>query len=635
VSAIIIAGLAALTLVRQFRAMREAGRLQQIVGIAMQVGETYCALNNARHTVPGYIDSYRYEGPNKDFAVKRVALYREDQKTLIEAMRETERVIAAQNTEELSTAYVSMLTALQGSLKGLAGYLPQLEKGDHDKPTAIAGLEKYQLELLDFLATAARLTEDAGTAKDLTALGNFLAAKRLLWLLRGSAFTAVANNRTERISYQVTVEVRFGTNNVAEMYGLARTVGTPRIRAHIDNFFKGPDAQQYLGTTTLLAGTGLKATADAAAEHDAYLKVQPQRGAFEESYYKLGPLAIDTVHRICDEIRAGLEAQRQSVRTAFIYTGSALLVVSAFAIFVFWRTVTTVNRQIRGISHELATGSDRCGKASGMLLVSSEMLANHASQEAARNEEICSTLGELSSMAAANLQNLASARAQVVQANGSVDEGVNAMKEMAAAMTALDRSSQEISKIINSIQDIAFQTNILALNAAVEAARAGEAGAGFSVVADEVRALAQRSAKAATDTHERIQNALVNARKGMQMTTEFGNRLSKIVEHIHHFRTSTDQIGEAVERQTKGISEVAAAMAGMSEATQQVAANSQENAAGAAELQAVTRVIEASSQSLAAIAGGVTIAATSSAPISGAGAGRQQKQRERRPVVVA
>ena len=151
-------------------------------------------------------------------------------------------------------------------------------------------------------------------------------------------------------------------------------------------------------------------------------------------------------------------------------------------------------------------------------------------------------------------------------------------------MSAIQASSSEISKIIKTIDEIAFQTNILALNAAVEAARAGEAGLGFAVVADEVRSLAQRCAAAARETSDRISDSTEKSTQGARVSEKVAANLSAIVERIRRLDEMVAEIAQASHEQSKGIAQVGESVNGIDKITQSNAALSQQSAASAEEL---------------------------------------------------
>jgi methyl-accepting chemotaxis protein len=169
-------------------------------------------------------------------------------------------------------------------------------------------------------------------------------------------------------------------------------------------------------------------------------------------------------------------------------------------------------------------------------------------------------------------------------ARRAVDAGAASMTGMVAAMSGIKASSSEIAKIIKTIDEIAFQTNILALNAAVEAARAGEAGLGFAVVAEEVRALAQRSASAARETAGKIEAALAKSDEGARISGEVSTLLTQVVDQVRRMDDLVGEIATASREQSQGIEQVATAVSKMDGIVQANAAGAEESASAAQEL---------------------------------------------------
>ena len=178
------------------------------------------------------------------------------------------------------------------------------------------------------------------------------------------------------------------------------------------------------------------------------------------------------------------------------------------------------------------------------------------------------------------------------------------MEEMKRAMDAIKGASDDISKIIKTIDEIAFQTNILALNAAVEAARAGEAGMGFAVVAEEVRNLAQRSAQSAKETAGKIEDSVKKSEHGVQICGKVAQSLSAIVGKARQVDTLVAEIAQASKEKTQGIEQVHTAVSQMDKVTQSNAAGAEESAAAAEELSAQAVVLQESVAELRALVDG-------------------------------
>ncbi len=289
--------------------------------------------------------------------------------------------------------------------------------------------------------------------------------------------------------------------------------------------------------------------------------------------------------------RATSEILDRNLRTtlllASVIGGIALLAVGAVQ-FLSIR----ISRRFGLLSAALGDeGGDIRVKAEGFNSSSSQ-LADGASQQAAALEETSASLEEMASMTKRNAESAQNTKQIAGQARTLVDAGAASMARMVTAMGGIKSSSAEIAKIIKTIDEIAFQTNILALNAAVEAARAGEAGAGFAVVAEEVRALAQRSAAAARETAGKIEIALQRSEEGGRISTEVSGVLTQVVEQVRHMDTLVAEIATASGEQSQGIEQVRNAVQEMDKVTQATAATAEQSAAAAQELTAQSQQLE-------------------------------------------
>jgi methyl-accepting chemotaxis protein len=253
----------------------------------------------------------------------------------------------------------------------------------------------------------------------------------------------------------------------------------------------------------------------------------------------------------------------------------------------FAKMKTSINSAVDNLDQALSQVSqatEQVSSASQQISAGSQSLAQGANEQASSLEEISSSLEEMTSMTKQSADNANQAKTLAVEANGNAKGGVEAMKKMDVAIQKIKVSSDETSKIIKTIDEIAMQTNLLALNAAVEAARAGEAGRGFAVVAEEVRNLAQRSAEAAKNTANMIAESVKNADEGVKIAGEVSSVFVSIDGSVKKVNDLINEIAAASQEQSQGIEQVNTAVAQMDKVTQQNAANAEESASAAEEL---------------------------------------------------
>ncbi|MDE1993605.1 MAG: MCP four helix bundle domain-containing protein [Rhizobiaceae bacterium] len=253
--------------------------------------------------------------------------------------------------------------------------------------------------------------------------------------------------------------------------------------------------------------------------------------------------------------------------------------------------------QLSGTLRSVAQSTGAIDSGSREISRSADDLSKRTEQQAASLEETAAALDEITVNVTNSSKRVDEARAIAIQANTSAAQSGTVVANAVNAMQRIEASSAQISNIIGVIDAIAFQTNLLALNAGVEAARAGEAGRGFAVVAQEVRELAQRSAKAAKEIKDLISNSTSEVESGVTLVRDTGEALKTIEQYIVTINQHMDAIATSAREQSTGLGEVNTAVNQMDQVTQQNAAMVEEtNAAGATLATEATRLRELISQ---------------------------------------
>jgi len=265
---------------------------------------------------------------------------------------------------------------------------------------------------------------------------------------------------------------------------------------------------------------------------------------------------------------------------------AGIIVIAVAASIIFWTVQKSISTPINHIVESLNEGAEQLSSASSEISSASQMLAEGASEQAASIQESSSSLEEISSRTKKNADNATQADKLMKESNEVVLKANRSMGELSSAMEEISKTGEETAKIIKTIDEIAFQTNLLALNAAVEAARAGEVGAGFAVVAGEVRNLAMRAAEAARNTSHLIDGTVKRIRQGSDLVVKTGEAFSEVAKGTHKVGELVSEIAISSREQAQGLDQVNNAVDGMDKIAQRNAANAEESASTSEELSA-------------------------------------------------
>jgi len=384
---------------------------------------------------------------------------------------------------------------------------------------------------------------------------------------------------------RLEVEISVDSADNAKIYDeLGKLITEENGRALLD---KTKTARaEYIHIRDAVLVISRQATNNAAAYGMARSQMDPVSDRY---LIALGAL-IDFIRADAEGTSKTIQSAAQSSQIGILF---GLVLGSLVGIGVAFSIIRGTGKILNGVASTLEDGSNQVASAARQVSSASQSLAEGASEQAASLEETSSSLEEMSSMTKRNTCNADKVNELARQTRVAADTGASDMQAMAAAMSEIKTSGDDIAKIIKTIDEIAFQTNILALNAAVEAARAGEAGMGFAVVADEVRNLAQRAAQSAKETSSKIENSVTKTAQGVQLTEKVAKSLQEIVTKARQVDELAAEVASASKEQTLGIEQVNIAVSQMDKVTQSNAASAEESASAAEELNAQAESLKA------------------------------------------
>ncbi len=385
----------------------------------------------------------------------------------------------------------------------------------------------------------------------------------------GDAFLKLQNLQ---LQYLLTGDRKF-----TEEY---KKLASGNVRAYLTAL--GQFASALKNQSWVTATTGVKDSLDKFLgfidqSQQLYQKESDSLGSLNES----GANILSTANTLSDEVRHSIAAQRnEALRLVCAIIFSGLLAFWGLSLVL----VRSISRPVRNAVRGLTEIAEQVNAASSQLSEAGRELAEGSSTQAAAVEQTSSSLEEMASMTRQNADNASHANKLMLETKETAGQANQSMQGVTASMKEISKASEQTQKIIKTIDEVAFQTNLLALNAAVEAARAGEAGAGFAVVAEEVRNLARRSAESAKDTAGLIESTVKKVKDGAVLVDRTNAEFSRVLDSAAKAAELVGEIAAASREQSQGIDQVNKAVAEMDKVIEMNAANAEESCSASQEL---------------------------------------------------
>ncbi len=541
---------------------RDYRRLEANSAVLQQIGQTVHELQKERGRSAGFLGS---KGAQFGEELRRQRLASDAAHARLDVLLE------GFDAARFGAEFAAQLRAAQAGLDALVAKRAEISGLTLVATESTAFYTQTIARLVEVLVAMSHLSNDAAITNGIYCYVTFLQAKEQAGIERATlsgvfsadAFTPESFRRFNQIS------------------------ATQETFLRVFAGFATAEQQRFLQET--LTGPPVEAVARfraIAAEKSAGGKF----GVAASAWFDASTARIDLMKTVEDrfgaDYAAAADAIKAAARRAFlVFSAVTALILALTAAVTVW-LVRSLTRRLLAVAGTMADGSSEVTAAAAQVSAASQASAAGASEQAAALEETSAALEEVAGMTRRNADAADEAKTLSAQARTSAESGTGEMAELRQAMDAIHGSAANISKILASIDEIAFQTNVLALNAAVEAARAGDAGAGFAIVAEEVRALAQRSAQAAHETAEKVGQSVAASERGVEISARIARHFGEIVTKMRRVDALVAGIAGASREQTQGIGQVTSAVADMDRTTQSNAASAEETAAQAEQLNA-------------------------------------------------
>jgi len=566
--------------VEKIQLARDMGQLQGLVSVATRVGALVHELQKERGMTAGYIGSQ-----GQKFGDRLPGQRTETDKRL-GALKE---FLVSSTADKENKLLTQKLAEAMSGVNGLSSVRQRADNLAINVADQIAFYTNMIHAFLNIVPSIARTSPDPQTKEALISYYNFVEAKERMGIERAVLSNAFAANIFAPGMYKKFVELLAHQKLFLDLFA---AFASP---AALD-FYRDTMQAPVVGQVAAMENVALEknVAGDFAVDATRW---------FDSITAKIN-LMKEVETRLAEEVVA---LAQKTAEAAW----RALAVTTAMAIFIlvlsFWLAQflsALIGKALEHISDDLAKGASDVNGAAGQVASASQSLADGASSQAAAIEETSASMEEISAMTKQNAENIGQAEKLATEARTKADTADAAMARLIKSMNDISEASYKTSKIVKNIDEIAFQTNLLALNAAVEAARAGQAGAGFAVVAEEVRSLAMRAAEAARNTSQLIEGTVHKVEAGVSLVTDTNQSFQEVAGLTARIAMLMQELTSSSKEQATGVQQVNLAVSELDSVTQRNAATAEEAAATAEELNAQTEQMQVTVRALTALVRG-------------------------------